>query len=144
MVCLRDKQLEDKWREMVITKHDRSTSQQASRSKFAHLNSSEVQPPTSSDYTHTQREVIDSFIKHRDGGYTSWKFKKHPILNRNKTYYRYVCNLSENFVRVNLIYRIICAFYYSFTLSLSLSLPFLHQRYLSGTKDTSISTKFTQ
>ena len=63
-----------------ITKNElhRNSSSSSSSSSRVHANSHQM----------IHQEVVERFIHHRDGGYTAWKYQKHPILHRNSTYYR--------------------------------------------------------
>eukprot|EP00603_Paraphysomonas_imperforata_P013824 CAMPEP_0114452740 /NCGR_PEP_ID=MMETSP0104-20121206/1676_1 /TAXON_ID=37642 ORGANISM="Paraphysomonas imperforata, Strain PA2" /NCGR_SAMPLE_ID=MMETSP0104 /ASSEMBLY_ACC=CAM_ASM_000202 /LENGTH=189 /DNA_ID=CAMNT_0001625011 /DNA_START=674 /DNA_END=1240 /DNA_ORIENTATION=- len=61
----------------LIAHHDRANGTAQNTTTFT---------PTA--HSGIQQQVVDSFIQHRDGGYTSWKYKKQAILHRNNSFYR--------------------------------------------------------
>ena len=80
-------------REMPLA--DTEKSRDNSPQEHEHLGASSTRSASphsrpSDSHKAVQQQVIDSFLLHRDGGYTNWKFQKQNILSRNLTYYRYL------------------------------------------------------
>jgi hypothetical protein len=102
--------LEDEYREKLVREHDLQLAQpianspsttdtnssglannrdSRSSSNSCDSHNSTAAPHDPFSHVVIQNEVIASFIQNRDGGYTAWKYKKHPIVNRNQTFYKY-------------------------------------------------------
>lgn len=74
----RDKPREDRYRTKLIQQHELHCR------RYGNASQCQDSPYPSL----AQREVVRHFVDNRDGGYTGWRYKKHPIVSRNKTYYR--------------------------------------------------------
>jgi hypothetical protein len=89
VTCLcRDKKSESLIKEQLLNEHDTAIVNTTTPPVLSVSSTSTSASP--STHRDIERHVVESFVRHRDGGYTAWRFKQHPILpgNRNQSFYK--------------------------------------------------------